>query len=314
MRKHTLILVVLVLLGEFTQCSEDSTPKQLSTHDTTQAGNKITDTLVKIDSLVPAIKTITDSIYSFQDYNTGKYGYKNKKGKVIIRPKFTAAKNFYGLYAPVIYQGKHGFSDTSGKVIFLLKYHFVTHDNELSGETYITGDGDGLIAVQNTAGLCGYMNYQQEMIIPFTYEEAQPFSQGLAAVSKNNKFGYIDKTGKVCIDFTYELANIFSDNRACVTIKDKKGYINKKGELVIPAIYNNTYFFSEGLAHVCTESDYTNYFYIDTTGKTIIKGLFENATPFKKGRALVQKNGKCLEIDKTGKKTKYLGTNCFEGC
>lgn len=314
MRKHTLFLLLLAVAAELTQCGNDSGRKNATLRDTANALHKLRDTVLEKDSVIPVIKVETDSIYSFQDYNTGKYGFKNKQGKIVIRPKFTAAKNFYGLYAPVIYQGKHGFCDTTGQMNSVLKYRFVTRDDELSGETYIIGDGDGLIAVQNTSGLCGYMNYLQEIIIPFTYEEAQPFSQGLAAVSKNSKFGYIDRTGKVCIDFTYELANIFSDNRACVTIKDKKGYINKNGELVIPAIYNNTYFFSEGLAHVCTESDYTNYYYIDTTGKTIIKGLFENATPFKNGRALVKKNGKCLEIDKTGKKTKYLGTNCFEGC
>jgi WG containing repeat len=260
-----------------------------------------------------AIVTNPDSIYVFQG-SSAKYGFKNKFGKIIIRPKFDIANNFFGNHAAVILNGKHGFCDTSGKVTWLKNHLFAYHISELSGETYIVGDGQGLIAVTDKNNKYGFMNYSGEIVIPCKYDKAQYFSEGFAAVLKNGKFGFIDHTGKTVIDHKYDDVNFFSNNRACVKIGEKLGYINKKGELVIPAIYGHTYYFSEGLAYTTKSDEHVDYYYIDTTGKTVIKGLFENASPFKNGKAEVQKNGKCLEINTVGKTLKYTGVHCFEGC
>lgn len=48
------------------------------------------------------------------------------------------------------------------------------------------------------------------------YEDAQGFSDGLAAVKKNGKWGYIDTDGKVVIPFRYDQAYPFNEGKAVV--------------------------------------------------------------------------------------------------
>lgn len=48
------------------------------------------------------------------------------------------------------------------------------------------------------------------------YEAAQAFSEGLAAVRQNGKWGYIDTTGKAVIPFQYDQAYAFHEGKAVV--------------------------------------------------------------------------------------------------
>jgi hypothetical protein len=57
------------------------------------------------------------------------------------------------------------------------------------------------------------------MAIPFEYDDAKPFSDGLAAVKKDGKWGYIDTGGRVDIPFEYTNVTSFSEGLAAV----KKG-------------------------------------------------------------------------------------------
>lgn len=60
----------------------------------------------------------------------------------------------------------------------------------------------------------GVLTYQE--IIRPQYEAAQPFSEGLAAVRRNGKWGYIDDKNKTVIPFHYDLAYEFSEGLAVV--------------------------------------------------------------------------------------------------
>jgi len=75
-------------------------------------------------------------------------------------------------------------------------------------------------------------------------------------VSKNGKYGFIDKTGMEVIPLEYDRANPFADGLAAVSIDDKWGYINTSGEIVIPLEYDrgisaDRLSFVNGLAVVC---------------------------------------------------------------
>ncbi len=60
----------------------------------------------------------------------------------------------------------------------------------------------------------GVLTYTQA-IAP-QYEDAQEFSESLAAVKKDGKWGYIDETGKVVIPFQYDVAYVFNEGYAVV--------------------------------------------------------------------------------------------------
>ena len=63
------------------------------------------------------------------------------------------------------------------------------------------------------------------------------FSEGLAAIKKNNKWGFIDKNGKLVIPLKYDDVDYFRPNGLCaVTIKGKSGFIDKFGKETIKIV------------------------------------------------------------------------------
>src|SRR3989339_372347 len=118
-------------------------------------------------------------------------------------------------------------------------------------------------------------------------------------VYKDKKWGYIDKTGRIIIPFKFDSAGIFSEGLVSVEQNDKVGFIDKAGRQVIPPRYDNAQPFSEGLASVMIKSQYG---YIDRSGKMVIPPQFEDAGPFSEGLALISFNGKQWNyINKSGK-------------
>ena len=59
------------------------------------------------------------------------------------------------------------------------------------------------------------------------------FAQENALVRQNDKFGYINKTGNFSIEPKYKVAKNFSEGLAAVEIDGKWGFINTKGEIII---------------------------------------------------------------------------------
>ncbi|MCL1835205.1 MAG: WG repeat-containing protein [Oscillospiraceae bacterium] len=63
-----------------------------------------------------------------------------------------------------------------------------------------------------------------EQIIAPQYEDAGRFSEGLAAVKRNGKWGYIDLNNNVVVNFVYDWANPFSEGYAVVGRHDVAQY------------------------------------------------------------------------------------------
>ena len=106
------------------------------------------------------------------------------------------------------------------------------------------------------------------------YDELGVFSDGMAAVQKNGKWGYINTTGKEVIpcQYTYDTVGAFSGEMAAVQKNGKWGYINIKGEEAIPvsieALRAND--FANGLAVII--SDENSFYVIDKSGKNVFSG------------------------------------------
>ena len=150
-----------------------------------------------------------------------------------------------------------------------------------------------------------------------TYDRAYAFSEGMAAVVKDGKYGFIDKTGKLVIDYKYDYAEDFSEGYAAVStggfwdeeagyVTGNWGFIDKTGKVVVPIFYDKVWDFSEGLAAV---SNGGKVGFVDTTGKVVIPltysgGMCEEFS-FKEGLAVVTTGSmdspEFHVIDKTGK-------------
>lgn len=131
------------------------------------------------------------------------------------------------------------------------------------------------------------------------------FSEGLAAVRKDRKYGYIDSVGKTVIPLKYDYALSFSEGLAAIGEFGnnwmKCGYIDCTGKVVIPLKYNVAGSFSEGLAAVGEGNEDWKCGYIDRTGKMVISMQYDDAYDFSEGLAVVSQNKKYGYIDRTGK-------------
>ena len=78
----------------------------------------------------------------------------------------------------------------------------------------------------------GYINRTGEFAIAPQYQQASPFSEGLAAV-KLQKYGYIDTSGNMVISPQFDLAANFSEGLAAVKRGSSYGYIDKSGRLTV---------------------------------------------------------------------------------
>ena len=83
-----------------------------------------------------------------------------------------------------------------------------------------------------------------------SYDYASDFSEGLAGVAKNGKYGYIDKTGKEVISIEFDYVSDFREDLVVVKKNKKLGYIDKTGKEVIPIEFDDANNFREGLAAV----------------------------------------------------------------
>ncbi|MDR1594944.1 MAG: WG repeat-containing protein [Prevotellaceae bacterium] len=121
-----------------------------------------------------------------------------------------------------------------------------------------------------------------------SYYHSRPFSEGLAAISENGRWGFIDQTGKTVVPFIYEKVNDFSDGLAAVEkSKYKWGVVDKTGKEVVPCIYSSiepeyeygrTTPFSNGVAFVTKagKDGRSRHGFIDKTGKELTPFIFSN--------------------------------------
>ena len=129
------------------------------------------------------------------------------------------------------------------------------------------------------------------------YNMMYRFSEGLAKVELNNKFGYIDRTGREVIPCKYDWINAFSDGLAIVNLNGKYGFIDETGREVIPCKYDSIFDFKDGLSKVILNGKFG---YIDKTGKEICPCKYDGIGDFVEGLAPVILNWKLGFIDKQG--------------
>ena len=187
--------------------------------------------------------------------------------------------------------GKCGFIDRTGKEIVPCKYDYA--DDFIDGiarVAYIDYGDDG---VDSRSGI---INKKGEEIIPCDYGFVENLSGGIAVKSSGGNRLYFDKSGKEITK--YEYIDCFSEGLADVKINGKWGYINKRRKVVIPCKYDRTCSFNEGLA--CVNAD-EKWGYIDKTGREIVPCQYKDANDFSDGLARVwRENGACVYIDKKG--------------
>ncbi len=147
-------------------------------------------------------------------------------------------------------------------------------------------------------------------------EYAREFSEDFGFVVQGEQKLYIDKIGNVIGTFRAdEGSSDFSEGLAAVQVDDKWGFMNTSAKMAIVPKFDSVGDFSEGLARVELEGQ---YWFIDQTGKAITQPRVPIDSgcedwEFHNGRAAVQVDGKCAFIDRSDAVILRTETNPVKG-
>lgn len=167
----------------------------------------------------------TKGFSSFEE--NGLFGYKDKKGKVIIKPQYEQAMEFTKSgVAFVVSKNKWICIDAKNK--FLLESFL--YDN---GPDYISES----LARYVEEGKMGFHNERCQKVIEALYDFAYPFENGYALVCNGcelqpegehkrivgGKYGILNKKGKIVLPIEYEaILNIDAKRRSAEVKQDGK--------------------------------------------------------------------------------------------
>lgn len=154
--------------------------------------------------------------------------------------------------------GKYGFKDSLGNVVIKAQFDKVGCFNEglvsvtvgAKKEQYLSRDGDS--ATMWIGGKMGFIDKTGKFVVKPQYDYCNFFSQGVAAVAKDDKWGYIDRNGKEIIKLQFDQAEDFFDAKgfAAVSKDGKWGLIDIKGRIIVPIEHQSASSTIDGVATV----------------------------------------------------------------
>jgi hypothetical protein len=118
-------------------------------------------------------------------------------------------------------KGKAGYIDRSGNVV-------IPPSINDYGTNMLDEFHDGLLST-----LREYFDMKGKRVFSQRFDLAGSFSEGLAWVQDNSKYGYIDVRGRIVITPQFKTAGDFSNGLAVIETGERSGYINKQGAFAI---------------------------------------------------------------------------------
>lgn len=273
-------------------------------------------------------------------WETGKWGYIDKEGNMVIPAVYSFAFDFSEGLAAVKLRGFMDFAlgwsdgnvqyiDTSGNTVIAPSFNFAEKFKDGRADTYTdkhvfidktgkpvfeafspqSGFSEGYMPVRLNDNKYAYVDVEGRTAINGPFDEASGFSDGLARVAVNGKSGYIDTEGNFVVEPQYNEGRDFSEGRALVREGNSLYYIDKTGSRSIRIsgvnIFNgyvNKYLYADSGFHegLVAIEKDNKVGYMDNTGKVVITPRFDFAGMFSDGVAPVKKDGLYGFIDKTG--------------
>ena len=173
----------------------------------------------------------------------GKWGYRDKQGAVIIKPKFILAQDFSSEgIAAVIDDTGWGYINRRG-IVIIRPFLF---DN--GPDPFQEG-----LARFIAGGKIGFFDRTGKIVIKPRFDFSAPFREGFSAFCtecrknmvgeygfwEGGKWGYINRKGEITIAAKFESAKDFENGKAQVKLNGKWIYINNKGITIMGKKKNN---------------------------------------------------------------------------
>jgi hypothetical protein len=196
-------------------------------------------------------------ILAFPIEKNGKVGFIDIWANLTIDFMYEDAYPFSDYYAPVKLNGKWGLIDTENNILIPFVYEKVTVKDY---RIFVSGQGGtvetdefgtpinfGMPQYHSRKEKFGFPVYGKKRGgIPYQFDGAKEFSEGLAPVNKGGKYnsdnedftggkwGYILPTGKLIIDYRYDEAGLFDNGLAKVKKNGREFYIDRYGKEIMP--------------------------------------------------------------------------------
>jgi hypothetical protein len=244
----------------------------------------------------------------------GRYGYIDHNGAVVIQPQFWWGDDFDHGFAEVYVCSRLVSIDASGKVVPRRPANpSELRPRRVGGKAgFIDASGqfkiqpsfddalpfsDGVAAVK-VGESWGFIDSSGREMLPPMFKEAYYFRQGVGLVETNKGYVLIDKSGTVLAYGYEQLKGITEEGRVPVSRNSKFGYLDLRGNIAIPLEYDDLDSFSHGLAPV---KKGVKWGYIDRDGKVRIPFIFDQAGLFASGLAPARIGKETGFIDVSGK-------------
>ncbi len=165
-----------------------------------------------------------------------KVGYIDKEGKFAIEPKYEGGGPFSEGLATIYEAGKAGLIDKTGKVVVDPKYKRIGKFHDGLAVVVI----ESILSTGGAAYDSGYMRPNGQMAIQPQFDaNSTSFSEGVAGIRKLGQlWSYIDPQGKVAIKPAYYGVGQFGEGMAGAMGESSRwGFIDKTGKWVLTPRY-----------------------------------------------------------------------------
>lgn len=222
--------------------------------------------------------------------NDRKKGYAliNSKGEELSKPVYFVKDNF----------SAEGFAKVSKKK----KYYIIDKEGEFvfnKGYDRMGDYSDGWVLAKKGKSFYALHVRGERVKLQSELSYQGTFQSGLVLTLSQGKYGYTDTTGKLVIATTYKEAGEFKQGRAFVINADKvKQCITPAGEVVFSYTGDLVSHFNKGTALFKNDE---GFFYLNRKGVRIGNVYFDEARPFKNGKAMVKIGERWNLMDRKGK-------------
>jgi hypothetical protein len=262
-----------------------------------------------------------------QPENNSKIGFLDTKGKIIIKPIYNMASDFYNGHANIIKDSTYGYIDRKGTEVLFKQYE----------ETYFYYGNTGIAKKDGKFGLIDrdgnpLTDFRYNMIFFFGFNHFKGiisknsnhlldnrgkivFNENLEYDIKSDYFekdsllvyekiidnkklqGLVGIDNNIIIEPKYDNIYFIEDPDFFVVKKDNKyGFVNKSGIEIIPVIYDQVGFnITEDLISVKQKNKWG---FVNRNNEIIIAFEYDEAYPFFDGIAFVKKENIYEGIDK----------------
>jgi hypothetical protein len=157
------------------------------------------------------------------------WGFANTRGSIAVPLTFDAVTGFMGGVAIVSRSSAYGVIDPEGRFVIKPRFEMIRPADS------VFFDNRALVIA---SGKKGFVSRAGTVAVPAQFDDASPFSEGLAAVTRYGRTGYIDTSGHVVIRPRVWNVERFSQGRAVVSLDGLYGYIDRTGAYVVEPRFN----------------------------------------------------------------------------